>query len=473
MQNDKIFTPEIIVNKMLDEVNFKENLLDKLILEPSFGDGNILYAIVQRVLNECKLKDISNIYSILDNIYGIEIDKELYEKCLIRLNNLLIEYGYECYTWPNLYCDDLLLHNFTNKFDFIIGNPPYIRIHDLSESIRNRLKSFNYSKGNTDLYIIFYEVCLNLLHDSGKLCFITPNSWMKNNSQKNFRKFLAENDKVEKIIDFGDYLVFKDVGTYTSITILSNNNDNSNYILMLNESDIKYNVEINVKDFMEDAWVFSDDDSNKFISEIKSRNISLGDLCEVQNGLATNADSVYIIDSNLYTNFEPELLRPVVKGSTLEDNKYIIFPYKWDSKLNIFKVIDEDTMKEYYPKTYSYLFKYKDKLLSRNMDSNSKYWYQYARGQGIQNSNHKKIALRLIVKDDMKEYFKPCGKDTLIYSGLMLILKDESNLTLIEDILNSTDFLRYLCILGKDMRGGYKSINSKIVKSFKINIKNS
>lgn len=472
MQNDQIFTPESIVVKMLDEVGYKDDILDRVILEPSFGDGNILIEIVKRILDECKKQNL-DCYTYLDNIYGLEIDVSMYNKCISRLNNLLLNYGFKEYNWPNLICGDILLYNFDKKFDFIVGNPPYIRVHDLDSNVRVQIKRFEFSKGTTDLYVVFFELCLNLLNDLGKLCFITPNSWMKNNSQKVFRKWLAEENKVESIIDFGNYMVFKDVGTYTAITILSNNNITTNYKLMLDENREKFSVNVNLKDYMEDSWVFHDEETNNFLLKIKLRNTSLSDLCDIQFGLSTNADSIYIINKDNLDNFEYNILKKVVKASTLEDDKYIIFPYNWDADLKSYKPILEDDMKNSYPKTYEYLLKFKNKLQSRDMDANAKVWYQYARSQGLNNSNNKKIALKHIIKEDINDYTLVCDKETIIYSGIYIVVKDESNFNLVVDVLNSPEFLKYVYLFGKDMRGGYRAINSKIVKSYKININNS
>ncbi|MEJ3568453.1 Eco57I restriction-modification methylase domain-containing protein [Ureaplasma parvum] len=61
--------------------------------------------------------------------------------------------------------------------DFVIGNPPYVRIHNLIKE-PNLIKNYLFSnKGMTDLYIIFYEIGIKMLNKNGILCYITPSSF--------------------------------------------------------------------------------------------------------------------------------------------------------------------------------------------------------------------------------------------------------------------------------------------------------
>ena len=75
------FTPSALVDTMLDLVNYNTDLMGKTILENSFGSGNILKAIVVRYIESAIADgfDKSEISAGLSkDIYGIELDKELY-----------------------------------------------------------------------------------------------------------------------------------------------------------------------------------------------------------------------------------------------------------------------------------------------------------------------------------------------------------------------------------------------------------
>ena len=55
----QVFTPENYVIELLDSVGYTHNLYGKKILENSCGDGNILVAVVQRYIDDCKENGLS------------------------------------------------------------------------------------------------------------------------------------------------------------------------------------------------------------------------------------------------------------------------------------------------------------------------------------------------------------------------------------------------------------------------------
>lgn len=85
----QVFTPENYVRELLDSVGYTHNLYGKKILENSCGDGNILVAVVQRYIDDCKENglstDIDDVdteicrkedFSVIDEQSNIENEKE-------------------------------------------------------------------------------------------------------------------------------------------------------------------------------------------------------------------------------------------------------------------------------------------------------------------------------------------------------------------------------------------------------------
>ena len=476
MKNDQIFTPPTIANKMLDMIDI-DNAIEKRynILEPSFGDGAFLCLIIEKIINIYNERNMSNseLISFLDNIYGVEIDKKYFDITIKKLNDKLKPLNVS-YDWKHLYNMDLLDYCPQSPFDIIIGNPPYIRIHDIKNKHQiDILSKYKFTKGNTDLYIAFFEWSLNNIKNDGRICLITPNSWLTNTSQANFRKYLSDNNLVSSIINYSNFKVFEAISAYTAITLINLNKTNkeATYTLMKNETESCYTTKFDLSQFKNSRWVFANKSDTKFLDDISKRQIKLKDLCDIQHGIATNADKVYIIKKEDIKNFENEILRPVVKASTLDSDNMIIFPYTWSGKFNKYVPIDEEYFMTTYPKTYRYLVSKKSILNKRDMEKNL-CWFQYARSQGIQNSFNKKIVLKHVLSNDTDVCeIKELDEKTLVYSGIYIVVKDSSNYNLVRNALLSEEFHKYLMLVGKDMSGGYKNVSAKVVKEFGLNLK--
>lgn len=476
MNNCQVFTPTYIVDLMLDMLGYKDdNIKNKTIFEPSFGEGAFLVAIVNRILTYSKKQKLTHkeTIGILDNVYGVEIDKQCYDKTIQKLNEMISDYGLN-YKWQNLVCCNTFNYIPPIKFNFTVANPPYQKIMHMNLSVRNKIKTnYQFTAGNTDLYIAFFEYCLKIMNSTGKLCFITPNSYFKNSSQASFRKYLSDNNLIDTIIDYSNVKIFGAIATYTAISLLDFNKETqlTQYIMMKNKTEKEYQSTIDLKSFGVNPWVFTNSLDTKFLKEIAERKIKLKDLCDIQHGITTNADKVYVISEDEVNKFESDVVRPIVKASNLDSGNKIIFPYVWDKSINRYVVISEKMMKEKYPKTYEYLSDHRHILDKRNMERCNTEWYQYARSQGIQNSNNKKFALKHVLSsEDTFCKIKELDENTLVYSGIYIIVKDEKNYNKVKQILLSKEFFRYLFLVGKNMAGGYRCVSAKFIKEFGIEI---
>ena len=488
----QVFTPEYIVDMILDAIEYKGGaILDKYILEPSFGDGAILIKVVQRYIEACKVKKLENkqIANMLnEHIYGIEIDGELVVKTKERLSMLLGIYGIPNIEWEHLYSMNTLHYIEKTDFSFIVGNPPYIRIHNLDDKTKSLIKDFIFSVGTTDMYILFFEKCLNLLSKKGKLCFITPNSYMKNTSQAIFREYLLKNNLIEKIIDFKSSNIFEDFSVYAAITLLNKTKNTYDFTYSEYEQEkCLYLTKISSLDFdkktFREPWTFNTEENNNLIEAIKNRSFTLDKFCTIQYGVATNRDAIYIGKTDpikgdkkhiLFKNtkIEKGILKPVVKGSTYngtDTESMIIFPYIWDANKKIYTVIPEEELKDKYPLAYQYLSDNKTELEQRDMDDNAA-WYQFGRSQGLTNSKYKKLVIKNVIdseKTKMEVYELP--EETVVYSGIYITTQNIALLPKIKSILESKEFCKYCNLVGKDMSGGWKNINSKIIKNYGVN----
>lgn len=465
----QVFTPDYIVDKIISLTAYKDNCINKKILEPSFGDGAFLLKIIECLIVKCKEKDftIEQIKRQLEeNIYGIEIDSKYFNKTIESINKLLSHYDIKDVKL-HLYNIDALDFSEKIKFDYILGNPPYVRIHNLDTITKNKIKKYSFSSGNTDLYVVFFELCINLLNKDGKLGFITPNSFLKNTSQKKFRNYLLDNNLITDLIDFKSNKIFSNADTYTAITILNKENiDNTiNYVYSDGKKDI-LKLKVDYSSLLNKDWNFTNNNGKNILKEHFN----------IQHGIATNADKIYISNITKKTKntvlfngyeIEKDILIKIIKGSRYsgeEINTYLLFPYIY--KNNKYIVMEENYIEENYPLAYKYLLDNKEKLESRDLEKNAK-WYQFARSQSINTINKEKIVIKHIIsKDEIKIKYFRLDANIAVYSGVYITGDD---LDKVIKIIDTKEFCEYCKNSGKDMSGGYKSISAKHIKEYKYN----
>ncbi len=115
------------------------------------------------------------------------------------------------------------------KFDFVVGNPPYVRVQMLDGRTRNYLtKNYRSAWSNFDLYIVFIERGLDWLKQNGKFGFITSNQFMVRGHGKKLREYILENSEILHIIDFARTKIFQDVTNYPTIIIFKKTKSSSN-----------------------------------------------------------------------------------------------------------------------------------------------------------------------------------------------------------------------------------------------------
>ncbi|WP_159469126.1 Eco57I restriction-modification methylase domain-containing protein [Dyadobacter sp. 3J3] len=487
----QVFTPTWIVKEILNLIGYNDDsILDKYILEPSSGDGVFLIEIVERYINVClnnKLETNQIIDRLEKYIYGVELDKLEFDKSIENLDRFVEKklsiskkINWKIYNQNTL--DFFKEH--LNFFDFIAGNPPYIRIHNLDTKTRDILKrDFLFSEGTVDIYLSFFEMGFKMLKRTGLLGYITPNSYLHNSSYKLFREYLKNKKIVKTLIDFKANKVFKSFSTYTAITIIDKNYDENyfEYKELINDK-IECVNRVYFENLKNGDWSFSNTKDQDFLSDlVKGRNCSIKDFFDVQYGFATLRDKIFISRTKYYNEdavyfndylVEKNILKTVVKGSRfkgeINNNDQILFPYELEN--NRYRAIPEGKLKENYPNAYNYLLKNKEELEKRDLDKGA-LWYEFGRSQGIQSIHKEKIVLSTLVNGRIDFYKVP--KDIMIYSGLFIIKNKEfSDWALIENTLKSDEFYKYIRLTGKDFSGGYKSITSKQIKEFKIKAHN-
>lgn len=121
-------------------------------------------------------------------------------------------------------------------FDCVIGNPPYVRIHELNEESKNYYR-LNYKSASNqfDLYQLFYEQGINILNKNGLLGFITSNKFCITNYGKTLRQILFKNTCIKQIVDCSKSNVFGNVSTYPFIFVISKDYQKNNTTILIED----------------------------------------------------------------------------------------------------------------------------------------------------------------------------------------------------------------------------------------------
>ncbi len=167
----QVFTPPHIVSDMLALIQSTKKLSNPRFLEPSCGNGAFFQNLPK-------------------NKVGIEIDSGVVcDKAILQ--------------------EDFFAYSTNEKFDCIIGNPPYVRYQDIAISTKDLLKS--YSKlfdSRSNLYLFFIYKCILHLKEGGELIFITPRDFLKSTSSVRLNEFLFHQGSITHFIDLGDKKIF-------------------------------------------------------------------------------------------------------------------------------------------------------------------------------------------------------------------------------------------------------------------------
>lgn len=460
-----VFTPAHIVNKMLDEINYVDKLYGKTFLENSCGDGQILCEAVNRYILDCKKEGFTDekiACGLEQDFYAVELDEVNFEKCKNNLNSLLDLYGLKLVNW-NIFNSDFLSLKIHKKFDFIVGNPPYVSYVNINSENRKFIRENFESckKGKFDYCYPFIELSLRYLKSGGKLAYLIPTNIFKNVFAKDLRKLLQ--DKVTKIFDFKKIKIFKNVLTSSSIIIC----DLGNYSTSIDYYDVSNDVCISIeRELLGEKWIFSENkiDDKVLFSEYFLAATSVATLLNeafVIKDFEKNKD--YFNVDNI--RIEKEIIRPAASPRALskELQEYIIFPYDYvDGKLRRFET---EEMLARYPGAIKHLKKYKDRLKLRDSDTTSK-WYEYGRSQALDNLNQKKLLMSFIVTNKVKVY--ELEKDVIPYSGIYIVPKAELDLSIAKKILESDEFLEYVNDIGIYVSGSSLRITANDIKNFDI-----
>jgi adenine-specific DNA-methyltransferase len=165
----QVFTPAPIVERMLGLIRNQGR-----VLEPACGDGAFS----------------SRIPPHYPEVVAIELDPAHCPEGAINA---------DFFTYPE-----------AEKFDTIIGNPPYVKARDIAPETRRHF-STQLLDGHANLYLHFIEKCVRHLKPGGELIFITPRDFLKATGAARLNTWLFDQGTITDFEDLGDARIFDGV----------------------------------------------------------------------------------------------------------------------------------------------------------------------------------------------------------------------------------------------------------------------
>jgi hypothetical protein len=227
----EVFTRRWVVELILDLVGYTpdEDLAAKTLVEPSCGTGAFLVVIADRLIESCQ-RHGRPLDSIGDAVLAFDLLEANAERARKAVALRLHEAGLDleraeavAQTW--ITTGDFLLHDHnTASADYVVGNPPYIRLESVARSVMDEYRRICPTmRGRADIYVGFFERGLQLLAPSGALAFICADRWMRNQYGADLRALVADNYAVDTVLTMHDVDAFEDdVSAYPAVVVLRN-----------------------------------------------------------------------------------------------------------------------------------------------------------------------------------------------------------------------------------------------------------
>lgn len=224
-----VFTRRWVVDLILDLAGYvpERNLVESRVIEPACGDGAFLQAIVDRLI-ESHGRHGGRLEAALGAVRACDLQPDHVAVSRELVTQRLSSAGLDAKAASELaaswvrHDDFLLSRHESGTADFVVGNPPYIRLEavpqEISDAYRRACPTMG---GRADVFVGFFEVALKALKPGGALGFICADRWMRNQYGQRLRSLVARHYSVDATIEMHDVDAFEaDVSAYPSITIL-------------------------------------------------------------------------------------------------------------------------------------------------------------------------------------------------------------------------------------------------------------
>jgi adenine-specific DNA-methyltransferase len=488
-----VYTKHWVVELLLDLAGYRSehNLVDAVAVEPAAGDGAFLLSMVERLLQSCKRLDRS-LSECEGSLIAYELDNDSADRARALAIGALTDHGVDrplaerlATSW--VHAGDYLFESTGIEADFVVGNPPYVRLEDIPEETAELYRNaYSTMRGRADLYVAFFEAALRQIREGGVCAFICADRWMRNQYGAELRELVTSEYGVEVVVEMHNADAFDDeVDAYPAITVIRRQAQGSAVIATAGpEADKTAPEELfalfqatardqsvaslpglrtaRVESWFKgaDPWPCHSPEQLTLLRRLEDRFPALELNAKVGIGVATGNDSLFITkDAGLV---EPSrllklaLAKDLWEGTVKWSGHYLVDPWNSDGLVNLDK----------YPRLHAYFEKHACALKKRHTaEKNIHGWYKT-----IDRVTHALVSIRKLYIADIKNVLDPVldHGETYPHHNLYFIQSDEWDLEVLGGLLMSAVGQFFVESYGVRMRGGYWRFQAQYLRRIRL-----
>lgn len=488
-----VFTRREVVDFILDLAGYtaEQPLHEKRLLEPSFGGGDFLLPIIERLLNAWRASRPkgSAFDELEDAIRAVELHHDTFENTYAAVVERLKREGMtrsaaQALTDRWLSQGDFLLAQLDGEFDFVVGNPPYVRQELIPAPLLAEYRiRFETIYDRADIYIPFIERSLKVLSDGGMLGFICADRWLKNRYGGPLRSLVSKRFHLKVYVDMVDTPAFNsDVIAYPAITIISRETPGATRIAHRPNIDRAALATLAhvlrsptlpketgpVRELARvtngaEPWLLESSDQMALIRRLESRFPVLEEAgCKVGIGVATGADKAFIgnfeaLDVEASRKLRLVTTRDIMSGEVKWRGQGVVNPFSESGGL-----VDLDD----YPRLRRYLEERREMIAGRHCAKKAPAnWYRT-----IDRITPALAAKSKLLIPDIK------GEAHIVFEGgelyphhnLYYVTSDDWDLRALQALLLSAVTRLFIATYSTKMRGGFLRFQAQYLRRIRL-----
>jgi hypothetical protein len=492
-QKGVVYTKRWVVELLLDLAGYRAeaNLVNAVAVEPAAGEGAFLGPMIERLADSCR-KLGKPISACRESLIAYELSEESAARARALAVRILTARDVEGPVAERLAegwirTGDYLLDALGINADFVLGNPPYVRLEDIPEDTAAIYRqSYPTMRGRADLYVALFEAALRQLNDDGTCAFICADRWMRNQYGGDLRELVTAAYAVDVVMEMHHADAFHDeVDAYPAVTVIRRREQRSTVVasasaetesvspLALSEAltstalggtpDLPAGLRMARIDTWfngSDPWPCSSPEQLALLRRLESSFPTLETNARVGIGVATGNDGVFITrDGDLVEQsrlLKLGLAGDIGEGTMKWSGHYLVNPWTCGGLVNLAE----------YPRLRAYFETNEAALKKRHTAArNIRGWYKT-----LDRVNHSLTSQPKLYIADIKSVLDPVldRGETYPHHNLYFVQSDDWDLEVLGGLLMSDVGQFFVKSYGVRMRGGYFRFQAQYLRRIRV-----